>query len=139
MEKAKPHPIADGMPNITMASVVVGPVDSLRLLYVVADIGEQLILLGHALGHGRHPQVAWLVGANSRRVTAVRDLERSLLECRLIGSVVDILRPGKPPEPLLWTISYETSKVHNNDLINSLRLSIRLGDETPTSCAALSP
>jgi hypothetical protein len=94
--KSQPNPIAHCISSFTMILVVVALVDYLRLLQAAMSIGQELILLSHALGHRSHPCFAGLVRADGGWVAAVDDLEWRVLEGGLKGGVVDVFFPWQP-------------------------------------------
>jgi hypothetical protein len=73
MAGTEPHPIAHRIANIAMVLFVVVPIDGLRLLRAVADVGKELISVGHALGHLLHARLVWFIRADGGRVVAVDD------------------------------------------------------------------
>ena len=111
---------------LAVVLVVVALVYRLCLLEEVANIHQQLVPFGHALRHDRHTRLARLVRPDGRRVVAVHNPERSVLERGLEGGVVDVLLPGQPTEPLPRSITHEAAKVHDDDLVCRLSLPIGL-------------
>ena len=67
-----------------------------------------------------------LVGANGGRVAAIHHSERRVPQRGLERPVVDELCPGEPANPLPGPITGEAPKVHDDDAIGRLRLTIRL-------------
>jgi len=94
--KAKSHPITHHVVDLPMAFVVELLVDRLCLLQAIAHISQELVPIGHALGHSRHTCVAWLIRPDGGRVATVDDSEWSVLQRRLERRVVDVLRPREP-------------------------------------------
>ena len=129
LSETEPDPTPHGVANFPVLLVRVGLVHGLGLLQAIANIGEQLIPLRHALGHGRHPRVGLLVGTDRGRIITIDDLEGCVLERRLESGIVDVLGSREPVEPLSRAITGEAAEVHDDDLISSLHLAIRLGME----------
>jgi hypothetical protein len=63
------------------------------------------------------------------RGLTVDDLEGRCAECRVEGGVVAVLRPGEPVDPGSWTVSHGAPLVHDQHLVDDLRLPVRLGVE----------
>jgi len=125
----QPNPIAHGVGDGAVALVVVPLGDGLGLLQAVAHISQQLVAVRHVLGDGSDSGFTRLIRADGGGFAPVDDVERSVLERRLVRRVVDELCPRQPAQPLARTISGEAPQVHGDHLVGGLSLAIRLGME----------
>jgi len=80
MAKAEQDPVAHGVGDVTVLLVVVELLHSLGLLQPVPDIPQELLALGHGLGHNSHPRVPRLIRPDGRRVAAVDHPERHVVQ-----------------------------------------------------------
>jgi len=76
-----------------MKPVVVALLHSLRLLQMVANVGEESRASLHVLGHRSNTSLAGLVRTDGRWIAPIDHTERRLMERRLICRVEDVLRP----------------------------------------------
>ena len=58
MPEVKPHPVADGVRDHVMGPVIVRLLNRLCLLQAVANIGQELVLVRHVLGHSCDARLA---------------------------------------------------------------------------------
>jgi hypothetical protein len=78
------------------------------------------------------PPPSWQIPAHTAaggRGSSIDDLEGSGTESRVEGRIIAILRPREPIHPCARSITCHTAQIHSNDLVNDLRLAVRLGME----------
>ena len=76
MAKVEQDLVAHGVGDVMVLLVVVELLHSLGLLQPVPDIRQELLVLGHCLGHSSHSRVPPLIRPDGRRVAAVDHPER---------------------------------------------------------------
>jgi hypothetical protein len=127
MPKAEERPVPDLIHHRPVVGVVVLLVDCLRLFQPVPDIVEELRSFLHAAGDRRNPGLTRLIRPYGRRIPAVDDAERRVVQGRLERGVEDELGPRQPAQPLLGAISSKTTEIHDDDPVGRFGLAIRLG------------
>jgi hypothetical protein len=109
-----------------MGLVKVKLLKRLSLLETSADVGEKFLAFFHVLGNDRHPCVSRLIGLDGRWVVPIDDLERGVPKRALVCRIEDELHPWEPLQPVTWSITCDTAKVHDDDSVSRLGLPIRL-------------
>jgi hypothetical protein len=94
--QAQPNPVTYRKVDGTVMVIILLFGDLLGLFQPETGILQKLLMLSQCLRHSNNPNFAGVIRAHGRRITAINQLEGSLLECCVEGSIVDVFSPWQP-------------------------------------------